>query len=172
MWFVLQEWCVTALTHWSWITLLGFSNNAPSGCCQWAGCTGGLWRRHDRGENMKASGTFIASRNLARRQDGMTSSASLQQWLYIYTRASHLCNSESCWIWTRRDEITMCNMGFVPFSLHMAHVQCYWGKVYSRVGFLFLSSTLPQKGMCANVICLLSTCSLFCCFFCSLIKST
>lgn len=91
---------------------------------------------------------------------------------YIYTRASHLCNSESCWIWTRRDEITTCNMGFVPFSLHMAHVQCYWGKVYSHVGFLFLSSTLPQKGMCADVICLFSTCSLFCCFFCCLIKFT
>lgn len=117
---------MTPLTHWSWITLPGLSNNAASSCCQWAGCTGGLWRRHDTGENMQGNGTFISSRNLVRRQDGMTSSASLQQWLY--TRASHLCNCESCWVWTKWDRVTMCKMRSVPFSHHIAHVQCHWGR--------------------------------------------
>lgn len=56
----IQLWCsVTPKIHWYCTTFTGFSNNAASGCCQWAGCTGGFWRRHDTGENTHADGTFM-----------------------------------------------------------------------------------------------------------------
>lgn len=90
---------------------------------------------------MQANGTFISSRNLARRQDGMTSSASLQQWLY--TRASHFCTL----CMNQAGYNYMSKIGSVVFSLSYGPCAVPLGKSSQPCRF-----SPPQKGMYATVM--------------------